>query len=506
MKKLFFAFAAFTVLASCAKKEIAPEVVDPTSERHEVSFVARAAETKTQLTGNDVVWETADVIRMKFTKETAVYTEDFTLQGEGGTVSATFKGTLPIEVATANGYVDDVYAVYPSSAMDQATGNVAFALEAAQQVAPGSFPSGMNLTSTKVSLDELNISAVEDAQFKNAFSIIRFSLPENVKSVKITGTANLAGNAAFDFNEEGRLVAESWNSESKSIVVTPKDAECFTAGEEYNILVYPGEHSSLSVELTDADNCKYSNTRTETFAFLASKYYSFSFRDEFTQDFTFNVEGLADGWSVMAVFENGEAEDAYEAVVNNGSFTLSLPHSENTLSGYVLYPSSAYESGKIIYNLDPFSPDAHTLMWGILSTDNPDVSVQRFGSQGISKLTYTLPSGVECVEFRCTEPFCGKAELKMENGQLQFDKPANEGVALTGSISSGTMYVFPLTDATLTFKFKNAAGQVYSHVVSNVTVALGGTKHIDLPETIDFDKNGIFDNEGFESGGDNIEF
>ena len=52
-------------------------------------------------------------------------------------------------------------------------------------------------------------------------------------------------------------------SGSKSITLTPSE-ETFTTGEGviYNVLVYPGSHSSLSVELTDSDNCKHANTVT----------------------------------------------------------------------------------------------------------------------------------------------------------------------------------------------------------------------------------------------------
>ena len=157
MKKLLFALAAFTTLVSCMQ-----EKVETPSLFREVKIMASAAETKTTLDGNSVVWESGDAIALNITKKTSgSYLETFTTAETGS--SATFTGKLSNTVNTTD-YNETVYAVYPSTAM-AANGTVSFSLPAARESSSGTFPSGQNLSSAVIGLSDFE-DGTASATFK----------------------------------------------------------------------------------------------------------------------------------------------------------------------------------------------------------------------------------------------------------------------------------------------------------------------------------------------------
>ena len=511
MKRLFLSFAALAALVSCEQENGPVQGTEPAEGRREVTIVADAADTKTTLSDDDkVLWNSGDAVRLLFTPQDEtglpVHTEVFTTAEEGQTV--TFAGTVPNGVkygTSGDAYSDALYMVYPSTAMDD-EGNVTFNLDAQQAVAPGSFPSGMNLSSSLVSFEYLYATGSVNASFLNAFAIIRFALPEDVASVKITGVAPLAGKAAFAFDTEGRLVADSWTSESNSVTMTPASATEFVAGETYNILVYPGEHSSITVELTDVDGCTYSKTVTKEFTFEAANYYTFNFNTEFGKDFSFTINGLdsvTDGKMVKAVFADDAETHAMDVEVKNCAFAGKLPHGVEATSGYAVYPASAYVDGKMKFTLNVASTEERQLAWAPMSLEQTYVTFSYVTVSDFSAISFTIPEGVTETILSSTKPLAGTAYLKVENGSLVMDSAdasAHKSFTISGS-GSRTFNVFPLTDASLTFTFKDAAGKTYNHPVSAVTVAAGATTTITLPTSIDFDKSGSFDHENFTDGG-----
>lgn len=508
MKRNFiYLILAFAVLFSCEREKAPAQSVGSEQDKREVTIVAKASETKTVLDENNaVLWKSGDKVSLVLVSaDQAVsnYTEVFTTEDDGAT--ATFNGTLQndIFVGESDKYQETAYVVYPSSAVNE-DGQVVFELQSERTVAPGSFPSGMNLSSAAVSLDGLVADSSVEATLLNAFAIIRFQVSEDVKSLKITGTSPVSGQAPFSFNADGRLVMGESDDVVPYVTVTPAEGDEFVAGQTYNLLVFPGEHKSVTVELTDTDGCKYSKTLTGAFNFAAARFYTFNFNSSFGKDFTFSVSGadLEDDSKIMAVFDGADETDAYEAAVNSNSVTINIPHGENLTSGYAVYPSSVYSEGEICFELDATDPDAVGFYWGKLSTSDQEIVLKGVKSDEFAKLTFTVPAGVARYTVASDKPLYGAAEATVADGVLNVVPAAGADMSFDGTATATaqTFCVFPLSDATVTVTMYDAAGASYAYS-ETVTVAKGGVATLDIPETFEFGKSGSFGTDDFNPGG-----
>lgn len=520
MKKyLFISFAALAAMVSCEQENGPVQGTEPEEGRREVTIVADASETKTTLSQDAVLWESGDAVRLLFTPESgtdlSVHTEVFSTATAGAT--ATFTGSIPNNVkygGNNDGYSDALYMVYPSTAMDATTGKVTFELDAEQSVAPGTFPSGLNLSSARVSFEDLETEGTANATFLNAFSIIRFTLPADVKALKITGTENLAGKAEFKFVDQdeqplsSRLVAEEFVSGSNSVTLTPSEATAFTAGETYNILVYPGNHSAITVELTDTDNCTYSKTVTKAFDFEAAKYYTFNFNTNFGKDFNFTVTGVTipDNDKVNAVFTDGAETHAYEVGVMNSAFSVRLPHEVTATKGYAVYPASAYSEGKVNYSLTATAaaPALYTAALDCASTSAAFNSV----TDALSTMKFTVPAGVSSVTLTSTVGFAGNTVMTIgADGKMT----AGAGDVTTVTLDPATagevvLNVYPFSNATITLTLEDAANAVNTQTFTAQSVAAGAVLTLVVEQNIEFQKGGSFGGENFNSGGETIQF
>ena len=515
MKKyLFISFAALAAMVSCEQENGPVQGTEPEEGRREVTIVADASETKTTLSDEDaVLWESGDAVRLLFTPESGtdlpVHTEVFTTATADAT--ATFTGSIPNDVkygGNNNGYSDDLYMVYPSTAMDETTGKVAFELGAEQSVAPGSFPSGLNLSSARVSFEALEMEGTANATFRNAFSIIRFTLPADVKALKITGTSNLAGKAELGFDINARLVADNFVSGSNSVTLTPSEATAFTAGETYNILVYPGNHSAITVELTDTDDCTYSKTVTKAFDFEAAKYYTFNFNTNFGKDFNFTVTGVTipDNDKVNAVFTDGAETHAYEVGVMNSAFSVRLPHEVTATKGYAVYPASAYSDGKVNYSLTA-TEDAPALYTAALDCASTSAAFNSV-TAALSTMKFTVPAGVSSVTLTSTVGFAGNTVMTIgADGKMTAGAGDVTSVTLdpetTGEV---VLNVYPFSNATITLTLKDAANAVNNQTFASQSVAAGAVLTLKVEQNIQFEKGGSFGGEDFTSGGETIQF
>lgn len=514
MKKyLFISFAALAAMVSCEQENGPVQGTEPEEGRREVTIVADASETKTTLSQDAVLWENGDAVRLLFTPEAGtdlqVHTEEFTTATPGAT--ATFTGSIPNNVKYASdgsAYSDDLYMVYPSTAMDENTGEVTFELKAEQSVAPGSFPSGLNLSSARVSFEDLETKGTANATFLNAFSIIRFTLPADVKALKITGTGNLAGEAELGFDSNARLGAETFVSGSKSVTLTPSEGTAFAEGETYNILVYPGNHSAITVDLTDTDNCTYSKTVTKNFDFEAAMYYTFNFNTDFGKDFNFTVTGVSitDDEIVKAVFTDDQADYAFDVVVNDNAFSVRLPHEVTATTGYAVYPASAYSEGEVNYSLTATeaAPALYTAALDCASTSAAFNSV----TAALSTMKFTVPAGVSSVTLTSTVGFAGNTVMTVgADGKMT----AGAGDVTTVTLDPATagevvLNVYPFSNATITLTLKDAANAVNTQTFAAQSVAAGAELTLEVEQNIEFEKGGSFENEGFNNGGDTIEF
>ena len=288
MKKItrlsIFTVALMTLASSCNRDEAG---LNPPEQKYgTVTITADAARTKTVLDGGAVKWEDGDEIALRFThdtKETVVGKFATSIEA-GSAASADFTGTVALDVLREDGGYDDaVHAVYPYDAL---TGEgVVFALPASQQARDnGAFAEGLNLASAALSLDDIRDDGKASGTFLNALSILRFSVTGNdVTSVTLTGTAPLAGTAPVVFSDGGRLVIDAvadWADTEKemSVTLTPADgSDCFAEGTVYNLLVWPGTHSSLTATLNFKEYGAFDKTSAAEFTFEPSKYYTLDF-------------------------------------------------------------------------------------------------------------------------------------------------------------------------------------------------------------------------------------
>lgn len=504
MKKLVLFLAAVAALVSCTQND----VKNP-SESRKVSIVANLDQTKTTLSGNSVMWEAGDAVSLRFTSNSDVYTEVFTTTGSGS--SARFDGTLDNEVAVSNGYNTNGYAVYPSTAMS-VDGSVEFNLSS--EVVPqenGSFASGTNLSSGVVSLAELDEKGSANSTFKNAFSIIRFTLDAGVTSLTVTADEYLTGKATMDFEEDGRLAVKTWVSGSETLVVQPA-GDTFTAGKAYNVLVYPGTYKSLSVLLTDSAGCTYEKTITGNFIFEPSEFYTFTFNTQFAKGYWFIGEGYsftADVDKIMTVYtSSGNVIFEEELTAQQGNrFEGNLPESVVTaenVKGFAVYPSTSYNvsTDKITYSL-PSNVDAYTQLAKLYSAYlYVGIERARFTSvaQSLSKLTFQLPANIYSVKVESTTGIVGTANMTVnDSGQLVAGEGNGKVVTLDPNGKEGTyvVYVFSLAGADLTVTYTDGAGKT---VVDTPDVP-SGDDPLPLPP-LSFDREGLFTNEAFTDGGE----
>lgn len=224
------------------------------------------------------MWESGDEVALVFTHSTEAAVNKLSTSIETPATQADFKGTLPLELTDPDGLYNEAgYAVYPASAV-LSDGSVSFELPAEQRVrdANGGFASGMNLMSASVSLDDIQDDGKASATFRNAFSILRFTVTDDITSVTLTGTSPMAGQAPVILDENGRLVVTEgeWTKGSNSVTLKPVAGEQTFSVGEVNLLVWPGTHTEMSVELNSNQYGDLSKTSTQAFTFEPSKYYT----------------------------------------------------------------------------------------------------------------------------------------------------------------------------------------------------------------------------------------
>ena len=253
-----------------------------------VTVKAKTAVTKTVLSYDDtekklaVLWEDADAIAMVFNHaEKGSYVCGLATELEEPNSVARFKGSVDRDVTLEAGYDEIGYVVYPATAVDE-NGSVVFNLPT-EQVAglDGGLASELNLSSGNVSLKKIVSKGEADANFSNACSILRFTLADNITSMSLEGTANFTGQAPLLLSDDGTLVVDSdgtWATGStKATLVPAAGHECFDGGIVYNLLVWPGDHTALTLSLTYKDIGEFSKTTPKEVTLEPSKFYTLNF-------------------------------------------------------------------------------------------------------------------------------------------------------------------------------------------------------------------------------------
>ena len=216
---------AFT-LFSCQKEENAPKETIPAgtvddgvpAAYSQLTLSAVSDGVKTTLDGNTVKWKAGDQIKVCCSDGSA---SDFSLVGEGGSSSGSFKGLVP-SGETA------LYAVYPNdlySSVSSATVTVTI-----PDTQDGVFGNA-NIAVAKVDAETGNLA------FKNVNAFIGFTIPSGITKVVVSSvnSANLSGTLAVDCSGENP-VAGALSDGSASITATFPES----TGGTYYLAVAPG--------------------------------------------------------------------------------------------------------------------------------------------------------------------------------------------------------------------------------------------------------------------------
>ena len=350
MKKiyiLFIALAALMLAHSCTDEgELNPPVQQETPELpqeqdsldmpslpdstlasllKDVSITADMGQTKSVIHGAEVKWENGDEIAVVFThpsEDYHVFALAAQIEDEVPVSRATFSGQMSNEVSVSEGYDALGYAVYPSSAVLE-DGSVLYGLPA-EQVAgeDGSIAPGLNISSGIVSLEALDETGTATSRFRNACSVLKFTLADDVTSFTLAGTAPLAGEAPLavvmdaESEDAGRLIIadNSWGGATSSVTLKPAGGECFKDGVVYHLLVWPGTHESVTLTLDYKEYGEVAKTAKKTLSFEPSKFYTLNFNTdseslvtELRNGLDSVVGGLTEAENDLGSLENGAA-------------------------------------------------------------------------------------------------------------------------------------------------------------------------------------------------------
>ena len=370
MKKILMIFAAMAAIVSCRKAE---EMIQP--QAPEVTITAEHLKTVIDDEGA-VTWDGDEEISVLFTKGSEFHIEKYENANVAGP-TAKFVGTIKSHVKFANGWNDAAYCVCPSKSVDDNTGKVMHSLPAEQYAHashPGSFESGLNLSYAPLSLKEIEKSAQGQTIFQNALSVLRL-VPGSgdITSITIKASDPLVGKAPMVFDAKGNLVIDqegTWVERGTSVVLKPSGGTgCFNEGVTYNILVYPGTHTSFSVTLNYKEYGDYTKTLKTAPTFLPAKYYTLGFTSDseliITQmnkdveilesrlpsldELEGNVEGLLNQIQSVSLMTE-YLDNAVYAQTN--SFNNGVQHMDVVLD-YIVKPESAAQALVEAFNADP---------------------------------------------------------------------------------------------------------------------------------------------------------
>lgn len=291
MKRIFFFLAAAAALASCVKEE---NTYTPEQDTDRVVTIkAIAADTKTTLgeDGKSILWENGDAIGVVFSTTGGKYLETFSTKLQNSNASADFTATLSEDFVADNNTAAQAYAVYPASSTALANGQVTVKHTLPEEQ-DGTLKSGHNLSYALINTADVK-SGEATADFRNALSLLKLTVPAGVKSVKIAtaSTANgLVGESVCTVTVSENDVTFVTGGTTKR-EVTLVNGDELTDGVHY-LLVYPGNRSELTLTMTGTDGAVYKKTITRMNAsaqedgivFEASKTYSINLTKVFQID------------------------------------------------------------------------------------------------------------------------------------------------------------------------------------------------------------------------------
>lgn len=331
MKKYTILLATIILaFAACNKETPAPEMPDAPDAPHGAvpfTFHATVGElTKTEISENAdgsaaVLWKATDKVSVF---DAAGNNCEFSVSGAGST--ATLSGEL---VPSSSG---KYYAVYPYASSSTLSGTTVTAeIPSVQKVSGPGFADGAVVSAAVVS--------EEAATFCNLASLVRFTVPEDVttlRSVTLASTAPLSGALVMDF-AGGSPAVTSVPDHATTVTVEMEDGSALPSGNYY-AAVLPGSHK-LTVTLTDLDGMTAERAMDEAREFASS-----------------HIRGIG---SVKAdTFDNVEfvlGDAAFTGETKTLVMSAKVPAGTYTMEQLLGVTSYQYKGDKAIYVIDNLS-------------------------------------------------------------------------------------------------------------------------------------------------------
>ena len=331
MKKYTILLATIILaFAACNKETPAPEMPDAPDAPHGTvpfTFHATVGElTRTELSENAdgsaaVLWKATDKVSVF---DAAGNNCEFSVSGAGST--ATLSGEL---VPSSSG---KYYAVYPYASSSTLSGTTVTAeIPSVQKVSGPGFADGAVVSAAVVS--------EEAATFCNLASLVRFTVPEDVttlKSVTLASEAPLSGPFVMDF-AGGSPAVTSVPDHATTVTVEMEDGSALPSGNYY-AAVLPGSHK-LTVTLTDLDGMTAERAMDEAREFASS-----------------HIRGIG---SVKAdTFDNVEfvlGDAAFTGETKTLIMSAKVPAGTYTMEQLLGVTSYQYKGDKAIYVIDNLS-------------------------------------------------------------------------------------------------------------------------------------------------------
>ena len=331
MKKYTILLATIILaFAACNKETPAPEMPDaPDAPQSAVPFTFHATVgelTRTEISENAdgsaaVLWKATDKVSVF---DAAGNNCEFSVSGAGST--ATLSGEL---VPSSSG---KYYAVYPYASSSTLSGTTVTAeIPSVQKVSGPGFADGAVVSAAVVS--------EEAATFCNLASLVRFTVPEDVttlRSVTLASTAPLSGALVMDF-AGGSPAVTSVPDHATTVTVEMEDGSALPSGNYY-AAVLPGSHK-LTVTLTDLDGMTAERAMDEAREFASS-----------------HIRGIG---SVKAdTFDNVEfvlGDAAFTGETKTLIMSAKVPAGTYTMEQLLGVTSYQYKGDKAIYVIDNLS-------------------------------------------------------------------------------------------------------------------------------------------------------
>ena len=297
MKKILFLTSMALVAAvsfSCNKENIEGNDIVNGEETvlyaPQTVITASSTETKTTLSGLEILWEKGDVISLFIENGTPM---DYNLIEGNGTTSGKFEAASEPETGFS-------YAVYPAVSGQASGKSVAMTVAANQIYVVEGFSTDFPMGA--VTSDGLNFT------FTNLATVLSLPLQGDavVRSISIeaVGGEGLAGDATVDFSG-ATPVLTAGNSSTVTLDCGESGVQLSAdAATVFNFILIPGEYSGLKVSVTDVNGSVTERT-TGALALVAGSIKNFNG--------SLTVSSAPQGWNLVGSFVGDNTLDDWSS-------------------------------------------------------------------------------------------------------------------------------------------------------------------------------------------------